>query len=134
MAGAGKDPVQKVKDAFSNHPPHPVTGHVQNIVTFKATGVNCNWFTGVCEIPGAPPFQRLKAMDLDSVGRLHVLDSFGAAVIMLDPADGAYLGMYGQYGEEPGTLRVPMDVLAADSGDSVVTSGDGARIELFANP
>ena len=104
-------------------------------ITFEGTeGQNCNWFTGECEIPGAPPFNRLKAMDLDSVGRLHVLDSFAAAVIMFDPADGAFLGTYGQYGEEAGTLRVPMDVLAVDSGDSVVTSGDGARIELFTNP
>ena len=71
---------------------------------------------------------------MDSTGRLHVLDSFGAAVIMLDPADGTFLGTYGEYGEDPGTLRVPMDVLAAYSGTSIVTSGDGARIELFANP
>lgn len=103
--------------------------------TFAGTpGQNCSWMTGVCEIPGAPPFTRLEALDFDSFGRLHVLDSFGASVLMFDPADGTFLGAYGGYGTEPGTLRVPMDVLVTETNTAIVTSGDGSRIEVFTNP
>lgn len=103
--------------------------------TFAGTaGQNCNWFTGVCEIPGMPPFTRLQALDIDSFGRLHILDSFAASVMMFDPADETILGSYGGFGTEPGTLRVPMDVLVSETNTAIVTSGDGRRIEVFTNP
>ena len=103
--------------------------------TFAGTpGQNCNWFTGVCEIPGAPPFTRLQALDFDSFGRLHVLDNFGASVLIFNPADGAFLGAYGEYGQGAGYLRVPMDALVSDNGTAIVTSGDGDRIEVYAVP
>jgi len=106
--------------------------------TFAGTdGENCNWFTGVCEIPGAPPFTNMQALDIDSQGRLHVLDTFAASVMMFDPADGAFLGTYGGYGTDgtqPGSLRLPMDVLISATDTAIVTSGDGRRIEVFTNP
>ncbi|MDH5356808.1 MAG: hypothetical protein OEY09_20375 [Gammaproteobacteria bacterium] len=104
-------------------------------ITFDGTpGENCSWMTGVCEIPGAPPFTRLQALETDSFGRLHVLDNFGAKVLIFNPADGSFLGSYGEYGLEAGFLRVPMDVLVSDSGTAIVTSGDGDRIEVYAVP
>ena len=106
--------------------------------TFDGTpGQNCNWMTGLCEIPGVPPFTRLQALDTDSQGRLHVLDSFAASVTIFDPADGAFLGSYGGYGTDgtgPGNLRLPMDVLVSATDIAIVTSGDGNRIEVFTNP
>ena len=102
-------------------------------ITFEGTeGQNCNWWTGICEIPGAPAFTRLQALHLDSAGRLHVLDNFGAAVLMFDPADGSFLGTYGSYGLEAGTLRVPLDVVVSGADTAIVTAGDGDRIETFA--
>lgn len=97
-------------------------------------GQNCNWFTGVCEIPGAPPFSRLQALDVDSLGRLHVLDNFSASLTIFDPADGSFLGFYGEYGLEAGFLRLPMDVLISDTNMAIVTSGDGDRIEVLTIP
>jgi DNA-binding beta-propeller fold protein YncE len=111
---------------------YDTSGNWLRSITFEGTdGQNCNWFTGVCEIPGAPPFIRLQALHLDSTGRLHVLDKFSAAVVMLDPEDGTFLGTYGQYGEGTGNLSVPQDVVVSGANTAVVTAGDGDRIEIF---
>ena len=111
---------------------YSLNGEWLRSITFEGTpGQNCNWFTGVCEIPGMPPFTRLQALASDSQGRLHVLDSFGASVVIFDPADGSMLGGYGEYGTGAGQLRVPMDVSISGGDVAVVTTGDGDRIELF---
>ena len=56
---------------------------------------------------------------------------------MFDPTDGTILGSYGGFGTdgtEPGTLRVPMDVLVSETNTPIVTTGDGNRIEVFTVP
>ena len=84
--------------------------------------------SGGCE----PPLMiNLQALDVDALGRLHVLDNFCAVVTMLDPVTGGYLGEYGEYGEGPGYLRVPLGIVILDTGESVVTSGDVGRLEVF---
>ena len=104
-------------------------------ITFDGTeGENCNWFTGVCEIPGLPPFTRVQALSRDSQGRLHVLDNFAAAVTIFDSGDRTYVTSYGGYGLSAGLLRVPMDVAVSSSNMAIVTAGDGSRVELFTVP
>jgi hypothetical protein len=111
---------------------YDLAGNWLRTITFEGTeGQNCNWFTGVCEIPGLPPFTRPQALASDGFGRLHVLDNFGAAGLMFDPADGSVIAGYGAYGEDAGSLRVPLDVVVTEAGVAVVIAGDGPRIELF---
>jgi DNA-binding beta-propeller fold protein YncE len=109
-------------------------GNWDRSITFAGTeGEGCNWFTGVCEIPGMPPFTKVQALSKDSLGRLHVLDNFAAAVMVFDPSnDDEFLSAYGGYGDSAGLLRVPMDVTVLATDMAVVTSGDGDRIEMFA--
>jgi hypothetical protein len=111
-----------------------INGNWQRSIIFEGTdGQNCNWFTGVCEIPGMPPFTKVQALSRDSLGRLHVLDNFAAAVMIFDPAnDDAFVNSYGGYGNSAGLLRVPMDVKVLANDMAVVTSGDSDRIEIFA--
>jgi len=110
-----------------------MNGDWQRSITFEGTdGENCNWFTGVCEIPGMPPFTKVQALSSDSLGRLHVLDNFAAAVMIFNPADGAFVNSYGAYGDTAGLLRVPMDVKVLATDMAVVTSGDSDRIEIYA--
>jgi hypothetical protein len=108
--------------------------HVDSITFDGVDGENCNWFTGVCEIPGVPPFTKVQALSRDSLGRLHVLDNFSAAVMIFDSADGAYVTNYGGYGLGAGQLRVPMDVAVSSSNMAILTAGDGSRVEVFAVP
>ncbi len=79
-------------------------------------------------------FARLVALDVDSTGRLHVLDLYDAAVYILDPVSGEFLGSYGSYGDGAGLLRVPLDVLITEQGDAIVTDNDSAEMEFFAIP
>ena len=107
-----------------------LAGNWLRSITFDGTdGENCGMMG--CSIPGKPPFTRLQALDVDLLGRLHVLDNFAASVHIFDSADGTYLESYGEYGIEPGFLRVPMDVLVNGSNSAIVTAGHGGRIEAF---
>ena len=114
---------------------YDLAGEWQRSITFDGTpGQNCSWFTGVCEIPGMPPFTRVQALATDSLGRLHVLDNYGAAAVILDPADGSFINAYGGYGSASGQLQVPMDVSVSATDMAIVTAGDGDRIEFFTVP
>ena len=91
-------------------------------------GSGCSWFSGVCAVP---KFMGLQALDIDTLGRLHVLDRFGGAVIVFDSLTDAQIGNYGSFGTEPGQLKLPTDMLSTQPDTAVVTAGDGDRIETF---
>ena len=79
-------------------------------------------------------FNRLQGLAVDALGRLHSLDAFEAAVVILDPVSGAFIESYGSWGDGPGLLRVPMDVLVTDWDQGIVTDGDNNEIEFFDVP
>ena len=91
-------------------------------------GSGCSWFSGVCAVP---KFMGLQALDIDAIGRLHVLDRFGGAVIVFDALTDDQIGVYGSFGTEPGQLKLPTDALNTQPGVAIVTAGDGNRIESF---
>jgi len=93
--------------------------------SFGFGGRNCNWFTGLCDVPA---FRGVQALATDSFGRLHVLDKLTATAVIFNPVNGGYLASYGEYGTAPGFLRLPIDVLVTDTDMAVVTSGNCDRI------
>ncbi len=114
---------------------YDLAGEWQRSITFEGTdGQNCNWWTGVCEVPGMPPFTKVQALASDSLGRLHVLDNFAAAAHVFNPSDEAYVNSYGGYGTTDGLLRVPMDVSVSATDMAIVTAGDGDRFEIYTVP
>jgi DNA-binding beta-propeller fold protein YncE len=111
-----------------------IEGNWLRSVTFEGTpGTNCSWFTGKCEIPGAPEFTRVQSMAFDTTGRLHVVDIFHAAITMFDPQTGEYLGIYGAYGEAQGELKSPSSILPEVNRILVVDGGKNT-IEALAIP
>lgn len=90
-------------------------------------------YPGECGMSGCEPplLANLQSLDADSLGRLHVLDNFEAVISILDPLSGDYLGEYGEYGEGPGYLRVPYDLVITATGHPIVTSGDGFRLVVY---
>ncbi len=116
---------------------YDLEGNWLESIYFDGTdGQNCNWFTGTCEIPGLPPFIRLQALDVDSLGRLHILDTFAASVLTMDTHTGDFLDSYGEYGKGsgPGLLKNPVDIILTDSNMSLVTDNGSDEIEVFAVP
>jgi DNA-binding beta-propeller fold protein YncE len=93
-------------------------------------GVSCGWFS----CPDAGTFNRVQAIEVDSLGRLHILDIFEAKVAIMDVVTGDLLGSYGAYGRGPGLLRVPVDLLLTNENTALVTDGDSDEIEVFAIP
>jgi DNA-binding beta-propeller fold protein YncE len=81
-----------------------------------------------------PEFRKLQGLALDTQGRLHALDNFKALVSILDPETGVFVTSYGEYGEGPGLLRVPLDIFITHADEAVITAGAGDRIEVFAFP
>ena len=73
-------------------------------------------------------------MDFDLQGRLHVLDSFTASVMMFDAETGDFLGYYGEEGTGPGFLKLPRDLLITSAGNPVVIAGEGGRLEMYTSP
>lgn len=106
--------------------------HIRTINKPAATGGSwwtCMW--GGCE-PEAS-FTRLQAIDVDSFGRLHVLDIFDVQVTVLDPQSGAVIDKYGAYGTDSGELKSPMDVLV-DLGRVLVVDGGLNKVEVYPVP
>ena len=68
------------------------------------------------------------------VARLHALDSYEAGVNILDPVSGALIDYYGGYGQGPGLLRIPQDILLSGGGEAIVTDDDSNEVEVFAIP
>jgi hypothetical protein len=79
-------------------------------------------------------FNRLMALEVDSLGRLHALDIFEAGVTIIDPVSGAKLGSYGSWGGGTGQLRSPLDVLVTEWNEAIVTDNGNSEMEVFAIP
>jgi len=112
-------------------------GNWKRTITFAGTpDSDCTgWgWARVCATPGLPPFTRVKSVDFDLQGRLHVVDSFVASVTMFDPETGEFLGYYGEEGTGSGFLTVPRDMLITSAGNPVVIAGEGGRLEMYAPP
>jgi hypothetical protein len=90
----------------------------------------CGWFS--CD-PNTATFTRLQDMDIDSQGRLHVLDIFNVMVAIIDPQTGAIVGRYGSYGLTDGLLKSPIG-LVADGNQALVTDGGKNKIEALVIP
>jgi tripartite motif-containing protein 2/3/tripartite motif-containing protein 71 len=111
----------------------PEAGWLRNFGFAGTEGQNCNWFTGECETPGAPAFTRIQAMDIDNLGRLHVVDAFHAAITMFDSQTGEFLTTYGTYGPDEGQLKGPVDIIV-ETDRVLVLDGGKNTIEVLANP
>ena len=96
-------------------------------------GQDCSWFTGVCAIPGAPAFTRIQAMDLDTSGRLHVVDAFHAAITVFNSQTGEFVTTYGTYGPDQGQLKGPVDIIV-ETDRVLVLDGGKNTIEVLAIP
>jgi hypothetical protein len=78
-------------------------------------------------------FVRLQSLQMDPQGRLHALDSRLAAIQVLTRS-GAHIVDYGEYGPDPGQLRLPLDIVALPGGGTAVVNHGHRRVEVIPAP
>jgi DNA-binding beta-propeller fold protein YncE len=76
-------------------------------------------------------FGMAQGLAVDALGRLYVADAFQGQVRVLDRTSGAVLASIGAFGDEPGALRTPSDVVIDGTGRLFVASTAGARIDVY---
>jgi DNA-binding beta-propeller fold protein YncE len=76
-------------------------------------------------------FSRPQGVALDDRGRIYLADALLGQVLVFDRTTLRLVGRLGSFGEGPGQLLLPLDVLAMPGGEIVVTSYKTARLERF---
>jgi hypothetical protein len=79
-------------------------------------------------------FTRLQALGFDRDGRLHSLDIFEASVTILNLVNSEVLGSYGAFGNGPGLVNTPLDLLLINSDEAVMIDNKSPEIEFFDIP
>jgi len=79
-------------------------------------------------------FARPQGLATDSFGRVFVTESARGQVLVFDRDTGSLVTKLGGFGDGPGELKLPLDLLIdRKSGDVLVTNGMLGRIEVFAS-
>ncbi len=78
-------------------------------------------------------FARVQGMATSPDGRIFAADPLGSRILVLDRSSGALIDEVGTEGDQPGQLRLPLDVVRDEkTGDLFVTNNQGARrVEVF---
>lgn len=85
-------------------------------------------------VPAEAQFERPQGLCVDSQGRLYMAESVRGEVFVFDRDTGAVTKKLGGFGEGPGQLSLPLDlVMSGKSGDLLVTNSMLGRIEVLHN-
>ncbi|MFQ6108811.1 MAG: NHL repeat-containing protein [Candidatus Aminicenantales bacterium] len=79
---------------------------------------------------GSSAVDRPQGLAVDEQGRIYVVDSHQACIFIVDRY-GAPLATLGEYGQDKGQLRIPLDIVIDQDGNAIVTSNQNSRIEIF---
>lgn len=79
----------------------------------------------------ARAFGMLQGLWADGLGRLFVTDAFQGQVHVIETATGASIGSLGTFGDQPGELRVPTDLVIDRYGRLFVASANNNRVSVF---
>jgi DNA-binding beta-propeller fold protein YncE len=104
----------------------------------KATGafLYCvgNYTTPSFFSPASGPtraFGAPQGIAVDALGRMYVADAYQGLVRVIDRGNGAVLGSIGAFGDGPGEMRVPVDLVIDRHGRLFVATTDNSRLDVF---
>jgi DNA-binding beta-propeller fold protein YncE len=84
------------------------------------------------KIDGAGRFGRPQGLAVDDLGRIYMAESLLGQVFVIDRSTGNVVNKLGSFGQAPGQLQLPLDVvLDQKSGDVFVTNNMLGRVEVF---
>ncbi len=77
-------------------------------------------------------FLSLQSITMDAQGRLHALDLYMNKIQILDRVTGATMAAaYGEYGTEPGQLKLPLDIIVNSVGKVIVANAENKKVEII---
>jgi len=86
----------------------------------------------LAEIDGTGRFGRPQGLAVDDLGRIYMAESLLGQVFVFDRSTGEIVNKFGSFGEAPGQLQLPLDVvLDRKSDDLFVTNTMLQRVEVF---
>jgi len=74
-------------------------------------------------------FKKIQGIEVDGLGRIHVLDSYMHRVQILSADSGQYIDSYGSFGSESGDLNAPLDILITNTLNVVISNMGNKRID-----
>ncbi len=78
-------------------------------------------------------FSKPQGVAIGESGHVFVVDSFLGRVVVMDRATGEEVTTLGDFGQRPGELRLPLDVLiSGENKDLYITSNQTRRVEVIA--
>ena len=88
---------------------------------------------GTVTVPPEAQFERPQGLAIDALGRIYVAESVRGEVVVFDGATGSVVTRLAEFGDAPGQLRLPQDVVIdSKSDDLLVTNTMNHRIERLA--
>ena len=101
------------------------------ILIYNYSGTLLKQIDGAAADPNAQ-FDRPQGLATDDLGRIFLAEALVGQVFVFDRESGAVVKKLGSFGEGPGQLELPLDlVLDKKSGDLFVTNNMLKRIEVF---
>ncbi len=76
-------------------------------------------------------FSRPQGLALGPAGRLYLAEALAGEVQIYDLGTGDQIGTLGTFGDGPGELFLPLDIVLSRRGDVLVTNNRPGRIEVF---
>lgn len=80
------------------------------------------WFSSVVERP--------QGIAVDEQGRIYVVDPKQACILVFNRA-GNLITTFGEYGQNKGQFRIPLDIVIDGDSNILVTSNQNSRVEIF---
>ncbi len=75
-------------------------------------------------------FYRIQGMTMGKCGNLFVCDPFQGDISVFDK-NNIFISRFGQFGEQPGQLNVPMDILFDSNDRVIIASMNNGKLEVF---
>ncbi len=100
------------------------------IMIYSYSGMFLNKIDGGVNNPDYQ-FDRPQGLATDGQGHIFMAESVAGQVFVLDRTTGAVVNKLGSFGDGPGQLELPLDLILEKNGDLFVTNNMLKRVEVF---
>lgn len=101
------------------------------IMIFSYNGTFQRYLSGKAGMMGYR-FSKPQGLAVDDANHIFIVEAWQGKVVVIDRTSGSPVAEIGEYGYEPGQMRLPLDlVIVGDDKDMYITNNRTGRIEAF---